>query len=103
VDCVPVNFLVPVRGTPLESMPPLEPLECLLAIATFRLLMPRASIRVCAGRERNLADLRSWAFFAGADGMMIGNYLTTTGRNAQDDIATARALGFEPMAAIART
>jgi biotin synthase len=103
VDCVPVNFLVPVKGTPLEAMPPLEPLECLLAIAMFRLVLPRVSIRVCAGRERNLGDLRSWAFFAGADGMMIGNFLTTTGRNAHDDVAMARALGFEPAAAIART
>jgi len=102
VDCVPVNFLVPVKGTPLESMPPLEPLECLLAIATFRLLMPRASIRVCAGRERNLADLQSWAFFAGADGMMIGNFLTTAGRNAHDDVAMARALGLEPATPLAR-
>lgn len=102
VDCVPVNFLVPVKGTPLESMPPLEPLECLLAIAMLRLVLPRKSIRVCAGRERNLGDLRSWAFFAGADGMMIGNFLTTTGRNAHDDVAMARALGFEPATPIPR-
>ena len=102
VDCVPINFLVPVMGTPLEAMPPLEPLECLLAIAMFRLMLPRASIRVCAGRERNLAGLQSWAFFAGADGMMIGNFLTTAGRNARDDIAMARSLGFEPAPPIAR-
>jgi len=103
VDCIPVNFLVPVKGTPLESMPPLEPLECLLAIAMFRLVLPGKSIRVCAGRERNLADLQSWAFFAGADGMMIGNFLTTTGRNAHDDVAMTRALGFEPPTPFART
>jgi biotin synthase len=98
VDSVPVNFLVPVKGTRLENSPPLEPLEALRIIAVFRFLLPKATIRVCAGRDRNLRDLYSWIFFAGADGMMIGNFLTTVGRDVNADLSMIRQLGFTPIA-----
>jgi biotin synthase len=98
VDSVPVNFLVPVKGTPLENTPPLAPLEALKIIAVFRFLLPKATIRVCAGRDRNLRDLYSWIFFAGADGMMIGNFLTTVGRDVKADLEMIRQLGFTPIA-----
>lgn len=98
VDSVPLNFLVPVPGTPLENRPPLPPLETLLTVALYRFLLPRATIKVCAGRDRNLGDLASWIFFAGANGMMVGNYLTTAGRSVELDLAMLRALGYRPCA-----
>jgi biotin synthase len=97
VESVPINFLVPIEGTPLAARPALEPLECLKIVAMFRLMMPHATIKVCAGRARNLGDLVSWIFFAGADGMMVGDFLTTPGRGAAADLDMIEALGFRPI------
>lgn len=85
VDSVPLNFLNPIEGTRLAGSNLISPQECLVTIAIYRLLLPAKMITVCGGRERNLRDLQSWMFFAGASGTMIGNYLTTTGRNSADD------------------
>ncbi|OGV38974.1 MAG: biotin synthase BioB [Lentisphaerae bacterium GWF2_45_14] len=86
VDSVPVNFLTPIPGTRLEKMNDLTPLDCLKIIAVARLMMPEKSIRICGGREHNLRDLHSWIFFAGADGVMLGNYLVTSGRSIEKDL-----------------
>lgn len=80
VDSVPLNFLNPVAGTRLESADNLTPLECLTIIAVYRFLLPDTRLSVCGGREKNLRELQSWMFLAGADGTMTGNYLTTPGR-----------------------
>lgn len=80
VDSVPLNFLNPVAGTRLESADNLNPLECLTIIALYRFLLPDKRLSVCGGREKNLRELQSWMFLAGADGTMTGNYLTTPGR-----------------------
>lgn len=85
VDSVPLNFLNPIAGTRLEGAQNISPMECLQTIALFRLILPTKRISVCGGREKNLRDLQSWMFFAGASGTMIGNYLTTTGRAANED------------------
>lgn len=85
VDSVPINFLNPIEGTRLADSDLIGPLECLKTIALFRLILPAKKIAICGGRERNLRDLQSWIFFAGASGTMIGNYLTTTGRPAEED------------------
>lgn len=85
VDSVPINFLNPIEGTRLANAELLTPLECLKTIALFRLILPAKKITICGGRERNLRDLQSWIFFAGASGTMVGNYLTTTGRPAEED------------------
>jgi biotin synthase len=85
VDSVPMNFLNPIEGTRLAGANHITPMECLATIAVYRLLMPAKKITICGGREKNLRDLQSWMFFAGASGTMIGNYLTTTGRNTADD------------------
>lgn len=85
VDSVPLNFLNPIEGTRLAGSSLITPLECLKTIALFRLILPEKKIAVCGGRERNLRDLQSWIFFAGASGTMVGNYLTTTGRPAEQD------------------
>lgn len=85
VDSVPLNFLNPIEGTKLEGANNITPQECLATIALYRLLLPERKITVCGGREKNLRDLQSWMFFAGASGTMIGNYLTTTGRSTEYD------------------
>ena len=94
VDSVPLNFLNPIPGTRLAEADFLTPLECLTAIALFRLILPHLKIAVCGGRERNLRDLQSWMFLAGANGTMIGNYLTTTGRPPEQDWQMLRDLGL---------
>jgi len=80
VDAVPLNFLCAIAGTPMEKQTPLSPIEILMIIALYRFILPRKEIKICGGRETNLRDLQGMIFFAGADGMMIGNYLTTAGR-----------------------
>ncbi|HEU18572.1 MAG TPA: biotin synthase BioB [Deltaproteobacteria bacterium] len=86
VDGIPINFLNPIPGTRMEARPVMNPMEALKCIALFRLINPEKDILVCGGREITLRDYQSWIFTAGANGMMIGNYLTTQGRNAQMDI-----------------
>lgn len=86
VDSVPLNFLNPIKGTKLENMNDLTPFDCLKIIAIARLMMPDKTIRVCGGRESNLRDFQSWIFAAGADGLMIGGYLVTLGREVEIDL-----------------
>ncbi len=86
VDSVPLNFLNPIEGTPLEGLNALSPLDCVRAIVMFRYFLPSKPISVCGGREANLRELQSWMFIAGASGTMIGNYLTTSGRDRETDL-----------------
>ncbi|RMG60602.1 MAG: biotin synthase BioB [Deltaproteobacteria bacterium] len=86
VDSIPLNFLNPIPGTPLEGRRELTPLTCLRIIAMMRLVNPTKEIIVCGGREVNLRDLQSLMFVAGATGTMLGNYLTTLGRPPEEDI-----------------
>ena len=81
VDSVPLNFLTPIPGTPLQDLKELTPTDCLRIVAVYRLMMPETNIYVCGGREANLGHMQSWIFMAGANGMMVGNYLTTLGRD----------------------
>lgn len=85
ISCVPVNILNPVPGTRLESEPPLPPMEILRTLALFRFILPHAVIRTAGGREKNLRDLQSMALFSGANGMLVGGYLTTAGRGTDLD------------------
>ncbi len=85
VDSIPINFLNPRPGTPLEKAHFLTPGDCLRVVAVYRLVMPKKDIFVAGGREINLKDEQSKIFGAGANGMMIGNYLTTKGRGAEAD------------------
>lgn len=94
VDTVPINFLNPVEGTRLADASFLTPLECLTIIAIYRFMMPGKSLTVCGGREKNLRELQSWIFLAGASGMMTGNYLTTPGRAPEQDRQMLTDLGM---------
>jgi biotin synthase len=79
VDHVPLNFLNPRPGTPMAGLHAITAEECLAAIAVFRLMMPAAHIFVMGGREVNLGARQADIFRAGADGTMVGNYLTSAG------------------------
>jgi biotin synthase len=94
VDSVPINFLMPIKGTPLERITPITPLEALHSIALFRLILPEKELRICAGRGTALGQLHPLVFLAGADGFMIGNYLTTSGLNPEDDLKMIQNLGL---------
>jgi biotin synthase len=85
VDSIPLNFLNPIPGTRLANQPVVKPLDALKAIAIFRMMNPATDITICGGREITLKDMQSWVFMAGANGLMIGNYLTTQGRSAAMD------------------
>jgi biotin synthase len=95
VDSVPLNFLSPIKGTPLGEVVPMSPLDILKTIALFRICLPKSSIKICGGRL-NLRDLQSHIFRAGANGFMIGNYLTVEGRSVEDDFKMIKDLGFTP-------
>jgi len=85
VDSIPLNFLVPIKGTPLGHMAPMKPLDILRSVAMFRMTNPEAEIKVCAGRI-HLRDIQSMVFYAGATGIMIGNLLTIAGRDVKQDL-----------------
>ncbi len=94
VETVPLNFLHRIDGTPLQNIVPLEPMECLMIIALYRFILPKVELKICGGRETNLRDLQSMIFFAGADSMMVGNYLTTAGREPEADWQMMKDLGL---------
>jgi biotin synthase len=92
VDSIPLNFLVPIAGTAMGKRKPMQPLDILKTIAMFRMMNPRAEIKVCAGRI-HLRDMQSMIFLAGATGMMIGDLLTIAGRDVARDMQMLRDLG----------
>jgi biotin synthase len=91
---VPINLLDPRPGTPLEDQAVLSPREALQAISLFRLVLPSSWLRLAGGRERVLGELQAMGLLAGANALIIGNYLTTAGRSAEEDLALLDALGM---------
>ncbi len=85
VDVMPMNFLNPMEGTPLEGAPLLQPMDALRTIAMFRFVNPRKEIMVAGGREVTLRELQPLMFVAGASATMAGHYLTSHGRSTADD------------------
>lgn len=94
VDEVPLNFLDPRPGTPLGSLTPLEPIEALKVCAIYRLILPDVVLRYGGGRELVLRDLQALGLTGGVNGLIVGNYLTTGGRAAADDVQMVRDLGM---------
>ncbi len=92
-DSVPINFLHPIPGTPLEKARYLTPMKCLRILIVFRLLLPKTAIRVCGGREYNLRDLQALCLLP-ANALMVGHYLTTKGRNLSHDYQMILDLGY---------
>ncbi len=96
VEAVPLNFLSPIPGIPIETTDQLTPLRCLKIIALFRFVLPDRQILICGGREANLELLQPLIFFAGASGIMTGNYLTTKGQALENDLDMLEQLGLVP-------
>ena len=85
VDSIPINILVPIKGTPLEGVSCISCADAIRTIAIFRILLPDKVIKLAAGRESLLKDFQGTAFMAGANGMLIGGYLTIKGRESSED------------------
>jgi biotin synthase len=93
VTSVPVNFLIPIPGTPLANQSSLTPRHCLRILCLFRFLLPKQEIRISGGREVHLRTLQPMGLYA-ANSIFVGDYLTTPGQAAQQDWAMIRDAGF---------
>ncbi len=94
VDSIPLNFLVPIPGTPLyDEGAGIGPEEALRSIAVARYMLPTKEIRITGGRVQALGGRHPEIFRHGADGVMIGNYLTRMGRPPLDDIQMIKDMG----------
>ncbi|MCL1980372.1 MAG: biotin synthase BioB [Proteobacteria bacterium] len=93
VKSIPVNILTPIPGTPLAELPLLTLNEVLTTVALLRCINPEAVIRMAGGRQQ-LGREQYRCFSAGANGAIVGNYLTTTGSSIAEDLSQLSALGF---------
>jgi biotin synthase len=100
-DEVPLNFLNPRPGTPFGDQEPMSAIDALRAIATFRLVMPRTILRFAGGREITLGDLAERGVRGGINAVIVGNYLTTLGRSADEDLSMLAELKM-PIKALAK-
>ena len=94
MDSIPVNFLHPIPGTPLEGCRTLTPMKCLKVLCLFRLLNPSSELRAAGGREVNLRSLQPLALYA-ANSIFVEGYLTTPGQQAEEARRMIEDLGFE--------
>ncbi len=102
VESLPVNFLIPIPGTPLDVRPVPEAGRALRALALFRLTNPRAEIRATGGRERCLGAAQGLALFA-ANSIFVNGYLTTPGQPRDEALAMVTDVGFEVEPAVETT
>jgi biotin synthase len=93
VRSVPVNFLIPIPGTPFEARSSLDPRRCLRVLALYRFLLPSQEIRIAGGREVHLRSMQPLGLYA-ANCIFIGDYLTTPGQAARADYEMIRDAGF---------
>jgi biotin synthase len=94
-ESVPINALVAVEGTPLEGLPPIDPLELVRMVATARILMPQSRVRLSAGRELLSREAQILCLLAGADSFFYGDtLLTTTNPAVEADRALLAAAGL---------
>ena len=93
IKSIPINILVPIEGTPLAELKPLPLQEVLTTIALFRFINPDAVIRMAGGRQQ-LGKEQYRCFSAGANGAIVGDYLTTVGGSVAGDIARLQEMGF---------
>jgi biotin synthase len=93
VSSVPVNFLIPVDGTPLQYQGSLNPRKCLRVLCLYRFILPSQKIRIAGGREVHLRSLQPLGLYP-ANSLFIGDYLTTEGQEAKADLEMIRDAGF---------
>jgi biotin synthase len=99
-ESVPINHLVQVEGTPLHGLPPLDPLEFVRTIAVARVTMPKARVRLSAGRRELGEAVQAMCFMAGANSIFYGDKLLTTDNpEANDDRALLEKLGLKTRSA----
>jgi biotin synthetase len=92
-DSIPVNFLMPFDGTPLEGTWNLSPLACLRILALVRLACPDKELRIAGGREMHLRSMQATALEV-ANSIFLGDYLTSEGQDARTDLAMIADAGF---------
>ena len=97
-DSIPINFLIPIDGTPLEGLRTLTPQHCLRQLALARLLNPAAEIRIAGGREVHLRSLQAMGLYA-ANSIFVDGYLTTPGQRTEEAQRMIADLGFQVVAA----
>jgi biotin synthase len=97
-DSLPINDLMPVKGTPLGDSTPVDGLEFVRAIAVARIVCPKSMVRLSAGREHMSREQQALCFLAGANSIFIGSKLLTTANPGEDeDTALLAELGMRPM------
>ncbi len=97
-DSVPINALVPVAGTPLANTPKVDPFEFVRVIALARILIPKAMVRLSAGRREMSPELQALCFLAGANSIFLGDkLLTTPNPERSDDFQLLERLGMHPL------
>ena len=91
---VPINILIARKGTPLEGLNPLDPMDAIKTIAVWRFIMPKTILKIAGGREIHLKEKERIALKAGANGIITGGYLTTGGNRSTRDIAMIKEIGL---------
>jgi biotin synthase len=97
-DSIPVNFLMPFHGTPLAGTWRLDPLRCLRILALARLMSPATEVRMAGGRELHLRSLQPLALHV-ANSLFLGDYLTSEGQAARQDLQMIADAGFAVLGA----
>lgn len=95
VDCVPLNFFNPVNNTRAAAKAKaVHPLELLRWVAIYRFILPDKEIKICGGRQTGLGEYEPLLFVAGADAVIVGDYLTTKGSSVNEDLSLIQELGL---------
>jgi biotin synthase len=93
VESIPINFLNPIEGTPLQGFNQLNPRDCCKVLAMFRMVNPDKEIRIAGGRELHLGSLQCLGLYA-ANSIFVGDYLTTRGQPPEQDYRMIEEMGF---------
>ncbi|RRI01510.1 biotin synthase BioB [Mesorhizobium tamadayense] len=97
-ESVPINMLIPIKGTPLAEAEPIDPIDFVRTIALARIMMPKSYVRLSAGRTAMSDEMQALCFFAGANSIFVGDTLLTADNPGEDkDTLLFRRLGIEPM------
>ncbi len=93
VESIPLNFLIPIEGTPLSGNQDLNPRYCLKTLAMFRFVNPDRELRIAGGREIHLGSMQCLGLYP-ANSIFVGDYLTTEGQAAEADYKMIEEMGF---------